>query len=320
MSVLIDVLRCFTLPELYKVNDSRELTLKGWLASKQFKVEENVLANEFKLKIYDLNDIYIPFAFDINRMATSSFESIHGIEPNQSFPKSVGWLIVRLYYSAYYAAQAVLRLFGISCSQFDQQESRVISEIAKVWGYLPDKSVSKGYYCCVLDWDSQEISCKKLDNSHADVWFTLYEYLEQIATSVNDDDAFINEEKKEVIEYIYELRYGLSCRNTKSNGNFLSMVRNQVNYQHSMGAWYPYNGRVAEHSSLFGVVDNWKKEFSIDNLVNAKPENDLLLFAETCSSIVSLCFSLTKDLHLQNSDCFLKHGASSFLNRAKVKI
>ncbi|TNZ65346.1 hypothetical protein CGK42_24295, partial [Vibrio parahaemolyticus] len=96
-------------------------------------------ANEFKLKIYDLNDLYISFAFDINRMATSSFESIHGIEPNQNFPKSIGWLVVRLYYAAYYAAHAILRLFGISCSQFDQQESRVITEIAKVWGHLPDK-------------------------------------------------------------------------------------------------------------------------------------------------------------------------------------
>jgi len=321
MTAITEIIRCYTLPGLYNVEDCRELSFKGWLANKKFKFTQDINPNDFVLDLYEIKDIYTPFAFDINRMATSAFESIHGIEPNKDFPKSVGWLIVRLYYSAYYAAHAILRMFGISCSQFAQNESRIITDVAKLWDHLPEtKNASNGYFKCELFTTSAKLSCEKLDNSHADVWQTLYDHLNILATRISEDDTFIKEEKTETIDYIFDLRYGLSCRNKFTKGNWLSMVRNEVNYQHTMGAWFPYNGRIAEHSELYRALPNWKVDFSIDNLNSTKTNNDLQLFVESCVSIVSLCFSLTKDLHNQNPKSFLKFGVSNFLNQAKVKI
>jgi len=321
MSSITEIIRPYTLPELYNVNSSRELSFKGWLAEHKFKVTQDINVNEFSLDIYSLDDINIPYAFDINRMATSAFESIHGIAPNQEFPKSVGWLIVRLYYSAYYACHAILRIFGISCSQFSQKEARIITDVAKVWGHTPDnQNASTGYYKCELVSSTKKLECKKLDNSHADVWQILYEHLSLVAEKVSKDSTFLKSERDECIDYIFNLRYGLSCRGKYSKGNWLSMIRNEVNYQHTMGTWFPYSGSIASHTELYRALPNWKNDCSIDNLIKAKADNDLKLFVESSVSIVALCFGLTKDLHTQNMDGFLKLGVSNFLNKAKIKI
>ncbi|MUH72711.1 hypothetical protein [Psychrosphaera haliotis] len=321
MSVITEIIGAHSLPELSNVCNSRELSFKGWLANKKFKVSNDIKANDFVLDIYDKDEIYIPYAFDINRMATSSFESINGIAPDEKFPKSIGWLVVRLYYSAYYACHAILRIFGISCTQFNQKESGIITEVANVWGHAPDNSsASTGYFKCVLTNTANQMRCKKLDNSHADVWQCFYDHLDKLSDLISEDNSYLQSEKNKCVEYIFNLRFGLSCRGRYRKGNWLSKIRNEVNYQHTMGTWFPYSGSVAKHTDLYRALSNWNSECIIDNLTHAKSENDLKLFVESCVSIVSLCFSLTKDLHNQNHDGFLKLGVFNFLNKANIRV
>ncbi|WP_273979568.1 hypothetical protein [Vibrio parahaemolyticus] len=240
-------------------------------------------------------------------MASSSFESMHGIVPENRLPKSVGWLIIRSYYSAYF-------VFGISCSQFDNNESRSVTDVAKMYSLQNGNTAASGDYKCQYDVQKSIIHCKQLSNTHQDVWNSFYELLDELATKVASSD-FLKKDRDSVIEYLFTLRDGLSFRRSLNNGNWLSKVRNEVNYTHSMGAWFPYADSSNEHVKMFRFTQQWKKEPSEDLIKSNLTESGHLLFVSTCVSIVSLCHALLSELHSINNKVFLKFGAIRLSNQ-----
>lgn len=286
------------------------------MAKKSYRISLPLQSKEFTLDVYSHEQLLLPYAYDINRMAASSFESMHGIAPDAGLPKSVGWLIIRSYYSAYFAMHALLRLFGVSCSQFDVNESKAITEVAHMYSLQNGNTAASGYYKCQYDIDSDQIYCKQLSNTHQDVWKAFYELIDDLATKVSSSD-FRNKDREHVINYLFNLRKGLSFRNKLSGGNWLSKVRNEVNYTHSMGAWFPYSNSPDEHEKMFRLTQLWKQLPSEDIIQSHLNNCDQLLFVGTCVSIVSLCHSLLSDLLNINENIFLRYGAMRLSNQLR---
>ncbi len=142
MSIIIEILRTQTLPGIIDIQNTPQLTFKGWIAGHSYKISSEIQSTKFSLDVFNHENLLLPYAYDINRMAASSFESISGILPDANLPKSVGWLMIRSYYSAYFSMHAILRLFGISCSQFDTNESNAITDVAKLFSLQNDITVS----------------------------------------------------------------------------------------------------------------------------------------------------------------------------------
>ncbi len=314
MSIVVDILRAQIVPGLTNIEAIPHMTFRGWVANKSYKMSLPLQSKEFTLDVYSHEQLLLPYAYDINRMAASSFESMHGISPDTGLPKSVGWLIIRSYYSAYFAMHALLRLFGISCSQFDTNESRAITEIARMYSFQNGNTAASGYYKCQYDINNARIHCKQLSNTHQDVWKSFYDLIDDLATKVSSSD-FRKKDREHVIEYLFKLREGLSFRRTLNGGNWLSKVRNEVNYTHSMGAWFPYSNSSDEHEKMFRLTQLWKQAPSEEIIQSHLTKCDQLLFVSTCVSIVSLCHSLLSDLHNINGNIFLKHGAMRLSNQ-----
>ncbi|NQZ40426.1 hypothetical protein [Moritella sp.] len=314
MQIITDVLRAHLLPGLSNVEAVPHLTFRGWLAKKSFKMTEPLESKAFKLDVYSHSELLLPYAYDINRMAASSIESMNGITPENGLPKSTGWLIIRSYYSAYFAMHALLRLFGISCSQLDSHESRAVTDVARMYSLQNGNTASSGYYRCQYDFTSSTIIFKQLNNTHQDVWKTFYELLDTLATKVSSSD-FRKKDRDITVDFLFKLREGLSCRNTVNSGNWLSQIRNEVNYTHSMGAWYPYVNSSDEHNKMFRLTSNWKQTPTADIINDNVGKCDQLLFVSTCVTVVSLCHSMISDLHNINSNIFLKHGAIRLVNQ-----
>ncbi|MED5520249.1 hypothetical protein [Alteromonas macleodii] len=314
MTILVDVLRAHIVPGLTNVEAIPQMTYRGWIASKSYKMTTPLQSKEFVLDVYSHEQLLQPYAYDINRMATSSFESMHGISPDEGLPKSVGWLIIRSYYSAYFSMQAILRLFGISCSQFDANESRAVTNIAQMYSLQNGNTAASGYYKCQYDPTSSKVCCKQLSNTHQDVWKSFYELIDDLATKVASSD-FRKIDRDSAIEYLFKLREGLSFRKALNNGNWLSKVRNEVNYTHSMGAWFPYSNSSNEHQKMFRLIKCWKQAPSQEIINSNLAQCDQLLFVSTCVSIVSLCYGLLADLNTINDNSFLKYGAMRLANQ-----
>lgn len=314
MSIAIDVLRAQIMPGLAGIEALPQLTYRGWIAKKSYKMSSQLKSKEFTLDVYSHDEILLPYAFDINRMAASAFESMYGITPDNGLPKSIGWLVIRAYYSSYFAMQAILRIFGISCSQFDSNEAKAVTDVANIYSLQNGHTASTGYYGCTYDVSVSEVHCKQLSNTHQDVWKIFYELLEKLATKVSTSD-FLKKDRDSVIQYLFKLREGLSHRNTLTSGNWLSKVRNEVNYTHSMGAWYPYQNSVNEHEKMFRLTRSWNKEPTQDTINSELSSCDQLLFVSTCVSVVSLCHALLSDILTLNKDVFLKYGAMRLVNQ-----
>ncbi|CAK1830682.1 conserved hypothetical protein [Vibrio crassostreae] len=314
MSILVDILRAHIVPGLTNLEVVPQVTYRGWIANKSYKMTTPLQSKDFVLDVYSHEQLLVPYAYDINRMAASSFESMHGISPDTGLPKSVGWLIIRCYYSAYFAMHAILRLFGVSCSQFDANESRAVTDIARMYSLQNGNTAASGYYKCQYDVHTSQVYCKQLNNTHQDVWKSFYELIDELATKVSSAD-FRKKDRDYVIEYLFKLREGLSCRKTLNNGNWLSKVRNEVNYTHSMGAWFPYSSSPDEHEKMFRLTQLWKQAPSEEIIKSHLTQCDQLLFVSTCVSIVSLCHALLFDLHDINKNIFLKHGAIRLANQ-----
>lgn len=314
MQIIIDVLRAHLVPGLSNVENIPHLTFRGWLAKKSFKMTEALESKAFTLDVYSHDELLLPYAYDINRMAASSFESMNGIIPETSLPKSTGWLIIRSYYSAYFAMHALLRLFGISCSQLDNNESKAVTDVAKMFSLQNGNTASSGYYRCQYNFTNSTIEFKQLNNTHQDVWKAFYELLDTLASKVTTSD-FLKKDRDITVDFLFKLREGLSCRNTVNSGSWLSQVRNEVNYTHSMGAWYPYNNSSDEHDKMFRLTNNWKQTPTAEVISQNVAKCDQLLFVSTCVTVVSLCHSIISDLHNINCNIFLKHGAIRLVNQ-----
>ncbi|WP_339012586.1 hypothetical protein [Aeromonas popoffii] len=314
MSIAIDVLRAHIMPGLTGIEAIPQLTYRGWIAKKSYRMSLPFKSKEFILDVYSHDEILLPYAFDINRMAASAFESIHGITPDNGLPKSTGWLVIRSYYSSYFAMQAILRIFGISCSQFDSNEAKAVTDVANIYSLQNGYTASTGYYVCTYDVLTSKAHCKHLNNTHQDVWKIFYELLEKLATKVSTSD-FLKKDRDAVIQYLFKLREGLSHRNTLTSGSWLSKVRNEVNYTHSMGAWYPYQNSVNEHDKMFRITRSWNRVPTQDTIHSELSSCDQLLFVSTCVSIVSLCHALLSDIFKLNKDVYLKNGAMRLANQ-----
>jgi hypothetical protein len=314
MLLIAEVLRAQLVPGLNNVLATPQLTFRGWIAKKSFRMTNPLQNKEFTLDVYSHENLLIPYAYDINRMAISSFESMNGIAPEGGLPRSTGWLIIRSYYSAYFAMQAILRMFGVSCSQFDNNESKAINDVAQMYLVQNGKTASNGYYSCRYNSSDLTVFCKLLSNTHQNVWKVFYELLDELATKVSTSD-FRKKDRDEVIQFIFKLREGLSCRSTMSGGSWLSKIRNEVNYTHSMGAWFPYSNSADEHEKMFRLTNLWKQSPTSETINNHLNKCDQLLFVSTCVTVVSLCYTLLIDQYNINNDVFLKHGAIRLLNQ-----
>ncbi|HGE6183332.1 TPA: hypothetical protein ACGG8I_001437 [Escherichia coli] len=311
MSVIAEVLRSNFIPGLSDISRPENITFKAWIANLRYKISSPIQKKNFILDVYDYNDLIKPFCYDVNRMASASFESIEGVRQETKFPKSFGWMIIRSYYSAYFSAHAILRLYGISCSQMDAFEVSRLMKAAKVYNMDNGIIIEKGYYACKYDKKNNKIQMQQLSNTHQDVWKVFYDLLSDLSQEIAKSD-FLKEDRENTIEFLYNLRYRLSHRDRLNSGNWLSQVRNEVNYTHSMGAWFPYTGASYNYDIMYRKITTWRG--NLDSIMFSDDHNDEVMFAETCAAIVAMCKGLLEELYNANPKCFLSYGAKKCLN------
>lgn len=319
MGVSIDLLRAFTIPGLESIKSKETITFKAWVTNTKFKVTEEKQKDSFILDVYEEREILAALAFDINRMANSSFESIAGITKESNFPKSIGWLIIRLYYSSYFSTHALLRFFGISCTQIDGPQASAINKAYNLYQLDPKRlGTSAAYYECKYVHKENKVYGRTLSNTHQDVWYTFYQLLEKIAEQIPTSD-FLKTDRDESVTFLFELRKRLSKNNTYSKGNWLSNIRNNVNYSHTMGAWFPYSGSRVDHEKALRLVAAWTPK--TENLtLYASSHDDVITYIETCLMITSLAKELILNFNSLFKKTFLSDGAIKCLNEcAKIR-
>ncbi len=296
--------------------------MKAWIANQNYWIAKPLInrkgnkASEFSLVFRNSAELYASIANDCNRFSQASIESIWLVNKNSVLPKSTGWAMVQLYYSAFYASHALLRIFGRSCTQLASEHVKKVYDVAFATsqdnGVL---SIENGFYSSIIL--GHEIVYKKLKDSHADTWYSFINLLAWIIDNMSNTTG-IGVHKTSAITLISDLKAMLT-RSGSTRGNWPSQIRNKIHYQHTHGAWFPYRGALHNHNLVLKNLD-WLNKPSSFTTKYSDDSDDISSLYNSCNCIVSLMYHLIKYGYERSgkTSYSMTNGIFQLLNRIKV--
>lgn len=322
MSIVNNEIRPFWMPGLNEVVGKQKFGLSEWLSKGEYyyissPMSDNELTLDLSGRGFTKNMLFA-FAFDCNRMASAAFETMYSIEPNRKLQNSIAWLLIKSYYAAYYAGHAITRMLGTSCSQLNKQSTDKIVEIAKLHRNDNGLTLSSSYYSCIHKANSQELfihNIKSKGGVHESFWKIFYECIQDLSRSILQT-PIITSRSQDISNKLDDLSKVL-CYRGHNGGNWLSSVRNQVNYRHELNAWFPHKKWSQKRiQDLFRFSSMWLDDpMNISLLI--QPNKPVDLFICTCNFIVSLCrvFVLDMSERCSKGKSYLKDGSLKLLNQ-----
>ena len=279
---------------IFEVSSKAETDLKAWIANGQYLMDQALVSNakgraiEFKLRFQDADKLNIALANDCNRFSQAAIESMWCIGRVDKLPKSTAWATVQMYYSAFFAAHALLRIFGRACIQLDSNHTDAVYQVASATNMDGGSTcIESGFYISIIE--NNSIKYTKLKDSHADTWHSFSNLLTWIINNI-DKTTGLGKQKSDVIDFISSLKLAIS-QSGSAKGNWPSQVRNRANYQHNYGVWYPYKNAFHDHEAILRNSEWLKQPQAFDLNPNIGEIQSLFNIS---NSILSLMYQLMK--------------------------
>lgn len=320
MTPEVKIIHQLSLNGIFEVSLSSESDLKAWVANGHYLVSKNLLpstgdrANEFELRFQKTETLYVSFANDCNRFAQAAIESMWSVRKIDNLPKSTGWATVQLYYSAFFAAHAILRIYGRACVQLEKNHVDKVLEVASLSGYDSQvNSIENGFYFASVV--GNEIEFKKLKESHADTWASFSKLLIWLIDNISNTTG-LGKHKSDALTLISNIKTALHISNA-SKGNWLSKVRNKVHYQQTHGVWYPYKGALHDPEMILRNAE-WLKNPTSFNLETTN--NDISVLYNLSNSILSVMYHLMKYGYERSGKVSLQFSKGTFRLMNQIQI
>ncbi|CAA9300969.1 MAG: hypothetical protein AVDCRST_MAG68-436 [uncultured Gemmatimonadetes bacterium] len=315
-SIACDGVRPFWLPGINEVTAPVRRGLGVWLTEKSFQMYMPVQPGSFVLNVADRKPLLSAFAYDCSRMAMASLESMQGVQPHPTFTRATAWLFVRAYYAAFYAAHAILRMMGVSYTQFEQPQVVAVRDIATVFGMLNAQNIGGGMYECMFDPARNELRCDVArtgsGGTHEVMWVAFGDTLRKLSNDVLLVETLTTRDRQDLSNQLSTVAGVLN----RGGGNWLSKFRNAVNYRHEYGAWFPYSEYRGAPDRFFQASTKWTED-PMRLTIWTAPGRDIQTFMETCVWIVALCRELVEDMadRCPAGRSFHDHGCRELLRR-----
>ncbi len=320
MSILQEVLRPLWLKGINNVSTGTTQSLKGWLSDGQFLMQSVSGIDGIRFSIFTASprSALNAFAHDLDRFSSATFETVKGISRGVEIPHSTAWPLIRAYYSAFYAIHALSRIFGISISKLDAPQVTTLQAVARSSGFQADAAkINADMYRFEFDPVAQTVIGTKLTKgSHESTWSQFEKLLQQLTTKILESTEGVITSKQQVVDCLETIRDILRTAPC-GNGNWLSHIRNNINYRHDYGTWYPH-GAGAHRDMVWGLLSRYKSDpMTIYSLDGTK---DLVKFTKCCVLLVALLRVMIEDIsrrHFEN-DSFLSKSAVLVLAQARL--
>lgn len=314
MTAIRVLLQCARL-SIFRPGINSALDVKAWVANQNYFFTQDITERSFSLRASDSGQIRQALANDLNRLASAAFESAAGIGLDPALPRSIAWGAVRSYYSAFFAAHSFMRLFGTACVQLDHEHVVQVLNAAKVMGRSGGLTkLDSGFFAASIDPSFETVTFQRLKDSHCDTWATLLSVINEIETAMPATTALSNH-KIEASSLLSDLKMQLT-RSGSTKGNWLSTMRNSINYRQSHGAWFPYN-KFSDPAVLESAARAWK---IYPNASPKTPLGELDGFFQASAGLVALVRELTSMAAELNSPLnpTFASGCIKLLNEAKT--
>ena len=312
MPSLVPQTRQYWLPGLNTVSGRHTAGLSGWFTNGDYQVFDPLTpsalasthADIFVLTVGNRPQFLASVAADCSRMMSAAIESVASIRRIDTLPRSGGWLVVKSYYSSFFAAHAILRMLGTCCVHLDTGLPADINKIITLYGMANGLSVTSGGYTCTYDPVHHKLTCTKdsgaRGGSHQAMWAVFLSRVRQLGNDILAGGVGLIVERQDAVRQLDELATNLAFAGYTANGGWLSAVRNKVNYQQDLGVWFPYTGRdKASADSLYTFFDEWTSK-SCDIPLTSRIGGELFRFVRTSMFIVRLAREMADDMSVRH--------------------
>jgi hypothetical protein len=257
-------------------------------------------------------------ASDSCRFATAAFQSaVAGEMCNRD---TAAWSMVKLYYAAFYAGHALIRLMGESVSQFDYTHVNHLDRLSAALGKAPPFKIDGGFYRCTMNTAATGFAFTRAKGrkggAHEAFWEVLGKRLEIssaqiLAGPLPPADAQLVFNKIGSFADILK-------RNGSKTHSWLSVFRNTLQYQHGFGVWFPAKLRQRECDVLNGLARQWKRN-PMDCELDPTDGGEIGRFVAGCTFLIAVCRDLTKRIAERSTagnKSFITFGPLAYLREA----
>jgi hypothetical protein len=257
---------------------------------------------------------------DCCRFATAAFQSIAPV-PNEIVDKdTLAWSIVKLYYAAFYAGNSIIRMLGESSSFLDRSHTNRISSMINAMGTNPNFRMERGLYHCTLNPAASAVKYVKVGSStggsHEAFWRIFQNRIHSLSEGILLG-SLIPAEAQQVFAKFRSLELILNSSPQDIGGSLIS-IRNELQYKHSFGVWFPVQLKKRERETLGRLAAQWQRDPM--DIEPYRPGGDIFLnFVSACAFIVGLCRVIVAQIAERSSEgdkCFVCFGPLSFLRDA----
>ncbi|SRR5258708_8072292 len=325
MSLAADALQPFITRELASIaGPTQTATLADVIISRTaaYDLDFDDAKGSITVDFRESNVIVSALAADCCRFSFASFQTVALVASEIMQRDNVAWSLVKLYYSAFYAGHVLIRIFGEGCSFFDRQHVARLTEIGAALGRERSFNIDPGLYRCVLKQNSTILECSKargtVGGAHEAFWGIFGNRVrvmsEAILTgSLVRTDAQAVFAQLDALNDIIRRRAGYS---------WLSAVRNDLQYRHHFGVWFPAQIRMNDRRILSRLAANWQRDpMHID--LDANRLGLLGEFTSCCIFIIALCHAMLIRLDERSAvgaRSFVRIGPMAFLNDIKPRM
>jgi hypothetical protein len=255
-------------------------------------------------------------ASEVARFSCAAYEALLDANPDGHAGRALGWALVRHYYATFYAAHALLRLSGSAVTMISVQTATKLNTVGGQYLGVSPQLTGGPHLVRIAQSDPSKVQISKIGGgsggSHEDMWKLFLDLVADIEGQLVLTQGQ-SQEALAAAQLLTEFRRQL-CKQGKSNGAWLSTVRNNLNYRQDYGVWYPYSVTEKFATNLLSRMSRWRPGH-LDGYDIGRDKGELACFVDGCNVMAQLLTAALKDL-AQRSE---KSG-SGFVDRQPFKL
>ncbi len=273
--------------------------LRDWITAGRYRVDNGSTPVSVRLVDFGIDEIAPFLAYDFQRFSLASLESFAscGVESGDS--ASFGWIAIKSYYSAFFAAHSLIRASGRGVVRLEADHVKFLNEIIASYSLSQSPILMAGSFKIRIRSSSGGLAEVELSQNqdsggtHEIFWRYFLSFLSDVESEVASD---ADPDGEKIVGQITEISNILKAQG-KNNGNSLSFMRNEINYRHRYGVWHP---RVITRSERdFMLKSRARGSVRMDYEAVGQP---LHAFLSSCRCITRLCFDVTSTLVARVTD------------------
>lgn len=310
MSDLSRILKSNILPNLGdKFTDQGGV--QNWIVKGNYSIADFEYENEFLLQRTQVKQFVGYSNHDFERFSLSAKETFDSATQELIDSRSLGWPLLKFYYSGFFGAHAIMRSRGAGLIKLGKPQTDHLNSVCLLTDNEPPKPISPGMYLYNVSKGTDDqigeasVKFSNMSNSgggvHENFWVIFCNYLKSESENAliqgTPDAGIFAGLANELSEAVLDGGLGVA---------WLSAVRNQINYQHMYDSWQPYKKGSECYKSVMKFNVPPDLELKSDLSKSKQPINS---FIQVSSFIARLSADLAKYV-ADNSN-----GKSSFRQR-----